>query len=105
MATQRRGTMMDGNWGGWVLCVVLGAIAVAYARAYYLLRARYIELDTALAGELRRNRVLEDRAETAEAKLAFDEKQIDALLLVPQTMCHDGALRRPTVAVIQEQSR
>lgn len=87
------------------IAVVATLAAAYYSRKYYRLRKRQdrtAELEGELALEIHRNNVLADRAEVAEKKLAFDEKTIDSLLLVPQGRCHDGALRRPTVAVIRD---
>lgn len=96
--------------------VTMMAAVGYFSRRYYGLRERYEKLEWQyaveraehsrdageLALEIHRNNVLADRAEVAEKKLAFDEKTIDSLLLVPQGRCHDGALRRPTVAVIRD---
>lgn len=97
---------MEQAWPIWFLFVVLVLAVGYYARSYYALRARHQkcgDVQGELALEIHRNRVLADRAEQAERKLAFDEKQIDALLLLPQSRCSDGALRRPTVAVIRDE--
>lgn len=80
-----------------LICAVFGAVV-----GYCVSRSQNAAVHGELAVEIHRNRVLADRAERAEKRLKWVGAQLDAVLLVPQVQCSDGALRRPTVAVIRD---
>lgn len=78
----------------WLICAMFGAVI-----GYYVFRAQNAAVHGELALELHRNIVLADRAEKAETAAKWMEKQLDALLVIPQPPHGDGATVIPRMFI------